>query len=63
MEITLRSARRLADKTQGEVANYIGVCLDTYRSIERHPERATIKQAKAISNFLGMPYGKIFFGE
>ncbi len=63
MELTLKQARRLADKTQQEVANYIGVCVDTYRALELHPDNATIKQAKLISNFLHVSYNQIFFGE
>ena len=62
MSFTLKQARRYAEKTQKQVATAIDVCVDTYRAIEENPENATIKQAKAISEYLGIPYNDIFFG-
>lgn len=61
MGYTLRQARVLADKSQNESANAIGVCLQTYRKLENDPERATIAQAKALASFFGVPYDAIFF--
>lgn len=62
MPFTLKQARRYAEKTQKQVAVAIKVCVDTYRAIEENPENATIKQAKEIAAFLGIPYNDIFFG-
>lgn len=61
MGYTLRQARLLADKSQTQSANAIGVCLSTYRKLESNPENVTIAQAKALSSFFGMPYDSIFF--
>ncbi len=63
MELTLKQARRLAEKTQQEVADHIGVCVDTYRALELRPDNATIKQAKLIADFLHVSYNQIFFGD
>lgn len=59
---TVKQARLLAGKTQMETAKYLGVCRDTYRSIEQNPDRATIKQAKEISTLFGLEVDQIFFG-
>jgi DNA-binding XRE family transcriptional regulator len=61
MGYTVRQARMLADKSQSESANAIGVCLQTYRKLEKNPEKATIEQAKTLSRFFGLPYDAIFF--
>ena len=61
MGYTLRQARMLADKSQIQSANAIGVCLQTYRKLEKNPEQATIAQAKTLSRFFGVPYDSIFF--
>ncbi len=61
MQLSLRQARRLRDKTQEEMANLLGVHIQTYRKIEETPSIATIEQAKKISEYLEMPYDEIFF--
>lgn len=61
MQYTVKQARRLADKSQIESAKAIGVCEHTYRKIERNPETATIKQAKALASFWDIPYDSISF--
>ena len=60
---TVKQARMLKGKTQAEMADFLGVCRDTYRAIEQNPDRATIKQAKAISAYLELNIEQIFFGE
>lgn len=60
---TVKQARMLKGKTQAEMADCLGVCRDTYRAIEQNPDRATVKQAKAISEFLDMDMEQIFFGK
>lgn len=61
MDFSVRQARRFAGKTQRELADKMGICVDTYRAIESNPENATIKQAKIISQITGIPVDKIFF--
>lgn len=60
--LTLKNARRIAEKSQEEMAKAIGVSRVTYSKIEKNPDNATIAQAKAISNVLKIPYDEIFFG-
>lgn len=61
MAFTVKQARMLAEKTQRQMAEMLGVCVDTYRSIELHPDTATVEQAKIISKVTGIPYDQIFF--
>ena len=61
MALTLKKARLVNEKTQQEMANAIGVYIDTYRKLEENPERTTIGQAKKIADFLGMSVNEIFF--
>ena len=60
---TVKQARQLSGKTQKEIANQLGVCRDTYRSIEKDPEKATIKQAFEFCEVVGIPIDQIFFGK
>ena len=61
MVYTVKQAREKKKKTQAEMAKYLGICKDTYRSIEQNPDRATVTQAKAICEFLGFDIEQIFF--
>ena len=61
MPMTLKKARLINEKTQQEMADAIGVYIDTYRKMEENPERVTIEKAKKIASFLGMSVNDIFF--
>lgn len=61
MVLTLKQARRMAEKTQSEAAHALGVSEKTYRKIEKNPEIATIKQAKTLASYFGYPYDSISF--
>ncbi len=61
MKYTIAEARRLRNKKQQELADFLHIHVQTYRKIENDPERATIKQAKLIAKFLNMPYDNINF--
>lgn len=61
MEMTVRKARILADKTQQFMADALGISKSTYIRIERNPETATIAQAKIISRIVAMPIDDIFY--
>lgn len=61
MELSLRQARRLKDKTQIEMASMLKIHVQTYRKIESNPNLATIEQVKKISEYLDVPYNEIFF--
>lgn len=60
-KFTLRQARRAAEVSQKSMAEALNISRGTYLKIEKHPETATIAQAKAISDFLNIPYDEIFF--
>lgn len=62
MKFTVKQVRLMADKTQHEMAEELGIGVDTYRRIERNPNSATVEQAKQISNIVGISYDIIFFG-
>lgn len=61
MPMTLKKARLVSEKTQQEMADALGVYIDTYRKMEENPERVTIENAKKIASFLGMSVNDIFF--
>lgn len=43
------------------MANLLGVHVQTYRKLEENPEDISIKQAKKIAEYLGVPYNDIYF--
>ncbi len=61
MNLTLKQARKIRDKSQKEMAKILDVNIQTYRKLEKKPDMATIAQAKQISKFLDVPYDEIFF--
>ncbi len=61
MTYSVSQARRLREKSQQNMADYLHIHVQTYRKIEKNPELATIKQAKMISEYLNMPYDNINF--
>lgn len=63
MPLTLKKARLVNEKTQQEMADALGVYIDTYRKMEERPERVTIENAKKIARFLDMSVNEIFFAE
>ena len=63
MPLTLKKARLVNEKTQQEMADALGVYIDTYRKMEERPERVTIENAKKIAKFLNMSVNEIFFAE
>lgn len=60
---SVRQARALAEKTQAEMAERLGVTRETYRRIEQNPGRATVDQAIAIARITGIPIDQIFFAD
>ena len=59
---TVKQARMLAEKTQVEMAAAMNISRETYMKIEKTPGRATITQARLISQITGIPLDNIFFG-
>ena len=61
MVLSLKHLRLINEKTQDDMAKLLEVHVQTYRKIEENPEIATVKQAKLISEYLGVPVDEIFF--
>lgn len=62
MLLSVKQARMLADKTQKEMADLMGIHRHTYAKIEQDPETATIRQAEEIAKITGVTMEQIFFG-
>ncbi|MDY2991747.1 MAG: helix-turn-helix transcriptional regulator [Hornefia butyriciproducens] len=62
MTMTMKAARANANMTQQEVADKMGVHVQTYQKLERNPENATIKEAKLFATIVGLSFTDIFFG-
>ena len=61
MSLSLKQHRLIKEKTQEEMANLLGVHVQTYRKLEENPEDISIKKAKKIAEYLGVPYNDIYF--
>lgn len=57
---TLKEFRLHKGIKQSAVAEHLGVTRQTYSSYEKHQERMSIDQAKAVCEFLGCSVGDIF---
>ena len=62
MSFTIKQARKLADKSQNEMAKALKVHVQTYRKIENNPRMATIDQVKIIAEQTGLSFDQLFFG-
>lgn len=58
---SIRQIRRMREIRQQEMADFLGIHVQTYRKIEEHPETATVEQAKRIAEKLGVSYDDLFF--
>jgi len=61
VQVTMKQARVGADMTQKDVADKLGVHVQTYQRMESHPEDVTIKQGKAFAHIVGLSFDDIFF--
>ena len=61
MQITMKQARVGAEMTQQQVADLLGVHVQTYQRMEQHPQDVTIKQGKKFSDIVGYNFEDIFF--
>ena len=61
MQITMKQARVGANMTQQQVADALGVHVQTYMRMENNPEDVTIKQGKSFSEIVGVRFEDIFF--
>lgn len=61
MKLTLKKARLLAGLTQKEVADILGVHVQTYMKWERNPEDMSVGTAKQLSKIFNVDFEEIFF--
>lgn len=61
-QLTMKQARIGVDLTQQDVADKMGVHVQTYQRMEAHPEDVTIKQANEFAKIVGLRFEDIFFG-
>ncbi len=61
MRITMKQARVGAEMTQQQVADRMGVHVQTYQRMENNPEDVTIRQGKSFSEIVGVRFEDIFF--
>lgn len=62
MALTMKQARIGINATQQEIADKMGVHVQTYARMEKEPEDITIKEAKLFSDIVGLPISDIYFG-
>lgn len=60
-KLTLKQRRLINDFTQEEMANKIGVHINTYRNWEEEPSKISIEKAKKIASALNISINEIFF--
>lgn len=63
MGFTPKQARQYAGFTQQKMASILGISRDSYRKIERYPEKTSIDLAKRFSEAVGISIDQIFFSE
>ncbi len=63
MRITMKQARVGADMTQQQVADRLGVHVQTYQRMENNPEDISIKQGKNFADIVGVNFEDIFFSK
>lgn len=62
MPLTMKQARIGINATQQEIADKMGVHVQTYARMEKNPEDVTIKEANLFSQIVGLPISDIYFG-
>lgn len=63
MVITPKMARVGAGLKQQQVADEMGIHVQTYSKMENDPESMTIKDAKLFAQIVGLKWTEIFFGD
>lgn len=61
MKLTLRHARLLADLTQKEIAEILGVHVHTYMKWEHNPDEISVGTAKQFAKIVGRDIEELFF--
>ena len=58
---SVKQARNLAGMTQTQMASRLGICLETYRKLEKNPENMTISQAQVFCDIVKRPINEVRF--
>ena len=61
MRLALAEARRLRGRRQKDLADVLGVTIQTYRKMELNPELIKLKDARIISEYLEIPLENLRF--
>lgn len=61
MLLTMKKSRLLAEKTQRQMAEEMGVHVHTYLKWEKNPDGMTINKAKEFCKIVGADIEEIFF--
>lgn len=59
--LTMRQARMMRGFSQEKVAKLMKIHVNTYRFIEKHPEKCTIGQGVVFSKLVELNLDEIFF--
>lgn len=59
--MTVRALRRAKDISQTDMADRLGVHVNTYQNWEKEPEKITISNAVKIAEILGVSMNEIEF--
>ena len=62
MTMTMKMARVGAGLTQQQVADKMGIHVQTYLKMEKASDGVTIREAKLFSEIVGVAWSEIFFG-
>ena len=62
MAMTMKMARVGANLTQQQIADKMGIHVQTYLKMEIDSESVTIREAKLFSKIVGVAWSEIFFG-
>ena len=61
MSVTVKQARIGIEATQQEIADKMGIHVQTYARLEKHPEDMTITQAIALANIVKLSVSDFSF--
>lgn len=61
MSISVKMARVGANLTQQQLADEMGIHVQTYAKMENNPGSMTIDESKLFARIVGVPWGEIFF--
>jgi len=61
MQLSVKQARLMSEKTQLQVAKAMRICVQTYRKLEENSEMMTIAQARLFCEAVGRSMDEVIF--